>query len=186
MKLVLTDPSPLLPTDWSGSHIIYQGVHDGERMIRALSVECGETIQLVRDEDASGGRLSPDGRFLAFDSSREGTTHVFVQTFPEAHESWKISSDAGGREPHWRGDGGELFYLAMDAETTLMARPWSSDRGPGQAAQPLFQMRTTQHPWGWNFDVTADGERFLVRRTAGRAEPEPLTMVLNWTAAPGG
>lgn len=55
------------------------------------------------------GQLSPDGRWIAYRSSKSGRPEVYVQPFPPSGGKWQIST-AGGHEPRWRRDGKELFY----------------------------------------------------------------------------
>ena len=55
-------------------------------------------------------QLSPDGRWLAYASDESGTSEVYVQPFPSSGGKWQISS-GGGRQPRWRHDGKELFFL---------------------------------------------------------------------------
>ena len=130
------------------------------------------------------GSISPDGRFLAYQSNESGRTEVYVQEFPEARSKWQISPD-GGREPFWRGDGRELFYRAPDAK--IMAVP--IEKGATFASgtpQALFQASFAR-------GVTAralyrpapDGQRFLVLASLGRESLAPATVVLNWTSAIG-
>jgi Tol biopolymer transport system component/tRNA A-37 threonylcarbamoyl transferase component Bud32 len=130
------------------------------------------------------GVFSPDGRWLAYVSDASGRIEVYVAPFPRAGGARRVSV-AGGSEPHWRHDGKELFYLAPDR--TLMA----VDVATGATLEsgtphPLFR---TQAPfpgsfWRMNYDVTADGSRFLVTTPVeGSARPSPLSVVLNWPAA---
>ena len=66
------------------------------------------------------GRLSPDGRWIAFASSDSGRFEVYVQNFPKPAGRWQVSTD-GGLQPKWRSDGKELYYLGLDSR--LMAAP---------------------------------------------------------------
>ena len=80
--------------------------------------------------------LSPDARFVAFQSNESGRNEVYVQEFPEASSKWQVST-AGGRQPSWRADGREIYYRAPDG--TLMAVPVTERRRlrGGHAAAPL-------------------------------------------------
>ena len=66
------------------------------------------------------GRLSPNGRWLAYASDESGELQVYVQPFPVTGEKRQISPN-GGSEPRWRRDGNELFYLA--SSNKLMSVP---------------------------------------------------------------
>ncbi len=64
--------------------------------------------------------LSPDGRWVAYQTNESGRFEVVVQPFPDAGGNWQAST-AGGAAPRWRADGKELYFLAPDA--TMMAVP---------------------------------------------------------------
>lgn len=104
--------------------------------------------------------FSPDGRWVAFSSTEGGQAEVYVAAFPPNGRHWRISAD-GGSQPRWRRDGKEIFYLAPDR--TLMAVSVTSSRREFTVDEyhPLFHIN---YPYGayHAFDVTADGERFLV------------------------
>lgn len=128
------------------------------------------------------GRFSRDGRWVAYESNESGAFEVWVAPFPQADGKWLIST-AGGIWPRWREDGGEIFYLRTDR--TLMA---ATVDGRGEAfqvgaARPLFQTRVSGTALGAPYDVSADGQRFLVNVADEDPTPEPITVVVNWTAA---
>jgi hypothetical protein len=127
------------------------------------------------------GSVSPDGRFLAYQSNESGRTEVYVQEFPQAHSKWQVSPD-GGREPFWRADGKELFYRAPNAN--MMAVP--IEKGATFAAGTpvvLFRGRFAPVAARGLYRPTPDGQRFLVLSPLGRDSIQPATVVMNWTAA---
>ena len=135
------------------------------------------------------GQLSPDGRWIAYQSDEAKTWQVFVQGLPPSSGRWQISTSGGG-QPRWRRDGKELYYLTPDLK--LMAVDMKTSGGalePG-TPRPLFQTKIAIPPsqsasnldGDWQYDVSADGSRFLmVSRTEGTEAP-PVTVVLNWFA----
>jgi len=86
-------------------------------------------------------------------------------------------SHGGGRQPHWRGDGKELFYIGPD--NSLMAVPVSAS---GAAFQPGTPRALFEVPSILTWDVTADGKRFLFPIPSGETTQAPFTVVLNWTS----
>src|SRR5262249_49818345 len=91
------------------------------------------------------GRLSPDGRGIAYVSDEHGTADVLVQPMPPTGSKWQISRGGGG-EPAWRADGNELFYVGAD--NTIMAAPVRREPSfqPGPPV-PLFGLgRAAQRP----------------------------------------
>jgi Tol biopolymer transport system component len=131
----------------------------------------------------SNGQFSPDGRWVAYASNESGKWEIAVSPFPGPGGSWRVSN-AGGSEPRWRRDGKELYYLAPDGK--LMAvevKPGPSFEAG--TATALFQFRRREPISSadlFSYDVSADGQRFLVNAEMGEAAAVPLTAIVNWTA----
>jgi eukaryotic-like serine/threonine-protein kinase len=128
--------------------------------------------------------LSPDGRFLAYQSDESGRAETYVQTFPEGGGKWQISS-AGGLEPHWSADGKSLFFrspgqkvMSVDVET----RNGFSAGVPKLLFGPNFD---TMRPARDRYLPARDAKRFLVVATLGREALSPIVTVLNWPAELG-
>jgi Tol biopolymer transport system component len=103
--------------------------------------------------------FSPDGRWVAFSATDSGQPEVFVAPFPTASRRWRVSAD-GGSQARWRRDGKEIYYVAPN-KMLMSAQIDISDGIAVKGYEPLFEL---QHPYGayHAFDVTADGQRFLV------------------------
>lgn len=125
------------------------------------------------------GRLSSDGRFIAYTSDESGQLEVYVRPFPEGAAKWRISA-GGGSEPAWRRDGKELFYLAADGK--LMSVGVRTGTAPFEAPRPLFQSRLPgpRDVYRTSYVVSGDGQRFLVNTVVGEVKSTPITVVLNW------
>ncbi len=107
----------------------------------------------------------------------------YVTSFPEARGKWQISS-GGGEQPRWRSDGKELFYLSSDGK--IMAAPVTTgtnfDAGAPVAlfqANPREIVATSEQ---MIYDVSKDGQRFLINTQVPQAETHPMSIVLNWSA----
>jgi Tol biopolymer transport system component len=126
---------------------------------------------------AGDSRFSPDVRFLAYDSDESGRSEAYVQAFPGPGGKWQVST-AGGGNPHWRGDGKELFYLSLD--NRIMSVPLETAPAfHAGAPTPLFAV----HPaFGSVYDVAPDGKRFLVNSLPADPSSPPLSLLVNWTA----
>jgi len=136
--------------------------------------------------------FSPDGRWFAYSSIDSGRQEVYVQPYPGPGPRVPVSP-AGGRAPLWRRDGAELFYTTPDGYTTpdrpgntvtMMAVSVSEKAGGLLIGPPrtLFSGRFLSAGQLQNYDVTANGQRFLMVRTLDPA-PEPqteLVLVENW------
>ena len=123
-------------------------------------------------------RLSPDGHWLAYVSKELALTEVYVQPFPDGGGKYQIST-TGGTEPVWSRDGRELFYrngnkmMAVD----ISALPAFSAGKPKVLFESADYDRISTTP---DYDVSLDGQRFLMLRAAGPQSATPYVVVLNW------
>ena len=122
--------------------------------------------------------FSPDGRWVAFQSDESGRDEVYVQPFP-GQGSKVLVSIQGGREPVWSRDGRELFYRNGDQliAVPVMLRPTFRASKP----QVLFERPYWRFGFLRNYDVTADGGRFLfLKESEQAATATRIEVVLNW------
>jgi serine/threonine protein kinase/Tol biopolymer transport system component len=123
-------------------------------------------------------RFSPDGHWVAYLSDDSGRPEVYVAPFPGPGPRRRLST-GGGWEPRWRPDGTEIFYIGLDR--MLMAAEVSVKRDsiePG-AVRPLGILVANGF---YPYDVSLDGQRFLVATPREQKSPVPLTLIQNWTA----
>ncbi|MBI3665541.1 MAG: PD40 domain-containing protein, partial [Acidobacteria bacterium] len=135
---------------------------------------------LLRTEfDKDEPHISPDGRWIAYNSLESGRWEVYVASFPKFTEKRQVSN-AGGCQPLWRKDGKELFYLGMDGK--LMAVDVKAGAGfEAGAPKVLFQTPLRADPIQNQYDVTGDGQKFILGEPIEQ-EVKPIKVVLNWTA----
>jgi Tol biopolymer transport system component len=133
------------------------------------------------------GQLSPDGHWMAYTSDESGQREVYERPFPAGDGQVKISL-AGGEQPRWCCGGKEMFFYAADGK--IMAVPVTARTAPKPSFQPgtsrpLFEAHLANNSiiGTSEYDVTADGKRFLIASPfAGAASVPPLTVVVNWDA----
>ena len=137
--------------------------------------------------DEQTPQLSPDGRWLAYTSDETGNHEIYVQSFSadgKLGADKKRVSTSGGRLPIWRRDGSELFFIAADAQ--MMASSVKTDGAEFQfdTPKPLFKTRTLALEGAIfrEYDVSPDGQRFLIGTLIGESTAPPPTVILNWTA----
>ncbi len=122
-------------------------------------------------------RFSPDGRWIAYESDESGNPEIYVALTEGAAGKRRVSP-AGGRRPRWRRDGKELYYLAPDG--SVMAVPLTPGPQQLQAGAPFALFRV--EPPIQNYDVTANGSRFLISAPLGEAREAPIRAIVGWPA----
>jgi len=132
----------------------------------------------------SQAQLSPDGRWLAYTSSKSaGGPEVNIRPFPSGQGLWKVSVN-GGREPRWSRNGKELFYLAGSSGTVgLMAVAVKADGSSLQLSAPsrLFEFQALIAVSSQNvfaYSPHPDGKRFLV--SVQEAGNPAVNVITNW------
>ncbi|MEK6325174.1 MAG: hypothetical protein AABN33_26335, partial [Acidobacteriota bacterium] len=170
------------PASWSpdGKFLIYSAFSPLTRVdiwLLPLSGERKPQPLVQTKSNERFGRVSPDGNWLAYQSDEPGGNEIYVTQFPQPARSWRIST-SGGVNPHWRGDGKELFFVSGNK---LMAVSIGSVSGGGEfqagTPQPLFEIE------GANYAPSGDGKRFLSSVVTERAPTPPINVVLNWATA---
>jgi hypothetical protein len=117
---------------------------------------------------------------VAYASDESGSWEIYVTTFPNAAGKWQVSR-GGGREPRWRGDSREIFYLAPSGMLTSVPISTIGTFSSGTPV-PMFQFHgraAISSTDVFSYDVAKDGKRFLVNRYLKPEHIEPLTIVLN-------
>jgi len=130
------------------------------------------------------GQMSPDGHWMAYVSDESGSQEVYVRQFPAAEGKWRIST-AGGIQPRWRRDSRELFFVSPDGKmnaVTVKAVTGTKPSFEASAPRPLFDSHIVDIPVAFEYDVTADGNRFLVTTKNAVGYALPLNVVVNWNA----
>jgi eukaryotic-like serine/threonine-protein kinase len=129
------------------------------------------------------GSFSPDGRWIAYFSDRTRRTEVYVAPFPGPGGATLVSTQGGGW-PRWRQDGKEIFYISLPAGT-VMAAEVTSDKGTFSVGTVRELFKVAAVGSRSTFDVTSDGQRFLVNTRVTepqRSAPTPITVVVNWAS----
>lgn len=124
-------------------------------------------------------RLSPSGKWLAFQSDESGQGEVYVVAFPGPGGRWQISTRGGG-EPTWSPDGQELFYLSPENNLMRVAVE-SGEAFEAGVPEPLFAVKLEQKNIRNRMLISPDGQRFLTLAPIGEQAAPPTTIVLNWS-----
>jgi Tol biopolymer transport system component len=126
--------------------------------------------------------VSADGRWLAYVSDQSGRPEVYVEPFRRPGEKLRVSASGGG-QPRWRGDGKELFFLSPDGAlmaATVRTAATALEVGIPTTLVPSKTLQAVvQGPDYDDYDVTADGQRFLIKRVEGSERPR-IHVLLDW------
>jgi Tol biopolymer transport system component len=178
------------PTDWSadGRFILFHtsNTAEGQRtgwdlwFVSLADRQPKPLVQTLFHEVQ--GALSPDGRWVAFASDESEKFEVYVATFPDGG-SKRVVSSGGGAEPRWRSDGRELFYVSADRRLMVVPTTIGPEFNAGKPST-LFELnvRDLVFPFLKRYEVTPDGQKFVVQELTGRGGRSPLTVVMNWPA----
>jgi len=174
-----------LPAAWlpGGDGLLYQenDASGGFSLWKVDSAARGPAQRLSPERvSETNPVLSPDGRWVAFGSDATRRLEVYVRRLDDATgaSALRVSTD-GGNFPRWRGDGRELFYV--DDNGRVLAVPVELGARPTIGVpEPLFQ-GLLEEAADTQYDVTADGQRFLLNRTLIE-DRVPVAVVLGWQA----
>jgi eukaryotic-like serine/threonine-protein kinase len=177
-----------------GKQLVVTQVSSRRRALFLLTVDgftahvaaAGQAQPLIQLPSASvmNGEVSPNGRWLAYQSNESNQDEIHVRPFPSGDGRWPISN-GGGTQPLWARNGRELFYrhgntlLSVPVETTATF----------SAGTPttVFEGSYFSPPVGLagrTYDVSPDGQRFLMIKDAPAGDPNvapaSIDVVLNW------
>ncbi len=124
--------------------------------------------------------ISPDGKWMAYQSNESGRREIYVTAFPAGGAKWQVSTN-GGTSPKWRRDGKELFFLDPSDKIVAVDVNTSGNAVHLGIPRDLFQTVGIQRDFG-PFDVTADGKKFLLNSGNLKEGSDPFTLVQNWPA----
>jgi len=123
--------------------------------------------------------ISPDGKWIAYASTEAGEYEVFVQPYPVTGARWPISA-GGGRQPMWRQDGRELYFVTNDRKLHAVDIRAASTFDFA-APRHLFDIPANTISVRNSYLPSRDGQRFLVNRLVETSTPS-INVDLNWTS----
>ena len=155
-----------------------------------MLLQAGDTVPkpvvATKEFDEASIALSPDGRWLAYESNETGQTQIVLRPFPNVDGGKWVVSTAGGRAPLWSRNGRELFFVNAARQMVVMQI--------SGGATPLVGAPTTLFTMGRElyladqenytpFDIAPDGRFLMARRVNAAAAPveaAPIIVTLNW------
>ena len=185
-ELVADVGRQVVTADWSadGAWLVVSvaGPPSRDILVMKLGTDSAPRPLLAESYEEALPVLSPDGRWLAYESNETGAREVFVRPFPAVDQGkWQVSQ-GGGQTPLWSRDGRELFFRSDN--TTIHVADMA--RGPALAAQRVLLRAPAGTAFEWNandrmFDISRDGRRFLLSTTlSGGDQSGALVIVENF------
>jgi len=175
------------PTSWSsdGKFIIYSspGTSRSDLWILPLTNDrkpfaFTQTTVNATYEFFSNGQFSPDGQWIAYQTNTS-QREIYVAPFPGPGGKRLISTQLGS-QPRWRRDGKEIYYVAADHRLMVADVKAQGAILEVGAVRQLFGPLLTGG--GFQYDVSADGQRFLAVTLPNQTTSEPLTLIQNWVS----
>jgi dipeptidyl aminopeptidase/acylaminoacyl peptidase len=183
---IQVEVSPLFPLDWGPR---------GRILARTRGPGRGELVELEPQADGSfaphtvlegeagvtEARISPDGRFVAFESRMGETSQLVVRSFPSGAGRWQLTSE-GGESPHWARKGREILYRVGGRLVSVAVEEKGNELLFGKPAELFQDPMLLSGPRRPGYAVTPDGDTILLPEPVGRPSPPTIRVVLNWLA----
>jgi serine/threonine-protein kinase len=163
-----------------GKYLFFQRDSTGTSGRTYYRAQYGDTamhvIAAANEGQQTAARVSPDGRWIAYQSDELGAKQVYVKPFPRLDARYQVSLD-GGEQPVWSPDGRRIYYLAGDRlmSATLTLDPTFSVTARDTVLSDGVQGFGDYHA---QFDVAPNGKDIVYTRSAGN---DKVVFVHNWS-----
>jgi len=187
-RLALPEKGIDQPTDWTrdGTYLVLtHGPRSAQQILLLPMSGDREPVPFFPGSkiETSEGRVSPDGKWIAYVSTEFGPNEIFVTSFPSGRGKWQISSRAVQPPPIWGADSKTLYYASSAGDIEEAKLQTSATSIAIEGVRPLFRSPFLTSTVRAVFDVrdTRNGPRFI-----GSVSPDasalPLNVLTNWTA----
>ena len=187
VERLTTSPNNQFPAFCSsdGKRLVFVQQNPGTGTdLHMLSIEGERSTQPLLQGPFNEGnpKISPDGRWVAYESDESGRREVQVRPFPDVEGGKSPISSGGGVWPAWGPDGRELFYRSGE---TMMVVPIETENNfTAGSPKVLFRGRYFTGASARQYDVSPDGQQLLMLQRAAQtqeiSEGDELIIVFNW------
>ena len=170
----LADPTAKIFAARNGTQFPSDWLHDGRALIvtddangKGLDIMVQpadgspSNAYVATAADESAGRVSPDGRWIAYTSNEEGRDNVYLDSYPR-HGQRVLVSPNGGMHPVWRGDGKELYYWRGDQLVAVQLAAAGADARSMVEGETVLFRAHYQSNVNTMYDVSPNGDRFVI------------------------
>jgi Tol biopolymer transport system component len=168
-----------LPQSWSAGLLAYTLTGRGTRSdiwVRPMDGASPAVRFLATEFNEESPAVSPDGRWIAYVSNETGSPEVFVRSYPDAGNTWQLST-GGGSSPRWSPNGRELYFVVG---AKMMASPVETRTGFRAGTPVMLFEGGFSASRGRDFDIAPDGRFAVVRHPGGAAGLPELRILLHW------
>lgn len=168
--------------DWSPDGRLLVFARDRGVYIMPASGQGQPSTLLENDFNKDEFRVSPDSRWIAYNSDETGRSEIYAASFPNFDKRRQVSN-SGGAIPRWRNDMREMYYMQLDG--SLMAVDIRAGEGlETSAPRVLFKTEGPVSSVLDQYDVTADGKTFLLIENEDNAVSPPINLIISRAVAP--
>ncbi len=178
--LIADDKANIFPCTFTpdGKTLIYQQLENSSWELWTLDMETGETESIFDStEDVTWGMISPDGRWLAYQLTKDNKDAIYITTFPKPLGKWQVSKGVGYL-PRWNQNGQELFYMNNNNELCAVEINGESDFLKIGKIKPMFQLNPLIP--GKVYVPFNDGERFITLENFSAVSENKIIFVQNY------
>ena len=188
VELLTESDNPQFPQTVSpdGKRVVFREDHPergADLGVHSMDADGASAPLLTTEFSELNAEISPDGRFLAYQSNASGQNEIYVRPFPNVEDGqWPISS-GGGTRPLWARDGQELFYLSSAGQLMGVHVQTEPSFTPGNAELVFegdyFAPAEGGTP-GRTYDISPDGKRFLMIKESAGGDSTEFVVIINW------
>jgi Tol biopolymer transport system component len=172
-------PFDEIPTDWTREQIVFHARAAGSGFdLWALAPGAMAPTPLAHTGfNEVDGRVSPDGRWLAYSSDESGHWDVYLDRLPHGKQRTRIST-AGGSKPQWAEGGRALFFL-RGREMMRVGLTFQDEGLIATTPTRLFVLPLQTR----DYAVSNDGQRLLAIVPAPSADPFVMHVMVHWMSS---
>jgi len=164
----------------TNASLLFTSGASGDFYLLPLSGKREPVLLLKTESRKASPHVSPDRRWVAYQSNESGQWEVYLATFPGFTEKRRVSN-TGGCQALWRKDGKELFYLSLDGHLMSVDLSRGTMLTTG-VPRILSQTPLRVDPVLDQYMVNGDGQKFIFLEPVEEEDRRPINVVLNWTA----
>jgi eukaryotic-like serine/threonine-protein kinase len=186
-RVLASGETPMFARDWSpdGRFLVYDQYTAGYAAVSIwkVAIAAGSTPSEYIPGDGFSKdtpRISPDGKWIIYESNESGEPQIYVESFPERTGKWEVST-GGGMQPRWSGDGRRIYFLSPENKLMAADVAFASSGPQVTKISEMFPVPPSMITGGNPLDVTRDGSRFVLNARRPDAG-DTWHVLLNWTS----